>query len=154
LEIWLNYKLSWISHLAKVKKKMATQMLAFSKLAASAWGISVLRARQMYAVVIRSVLAHRAFNWHKIEKNLKNLSKALILTQNKCLRIMSGAYKAILIRYLESEIAMPFLDLYFDKWVANFESRIAISGIAQLLRQMEARAAQMAAGSRRRERRG
>jgi hypothetical protein len=36
LGIWLNHKLSWTSHLAKVKKKMATQMLAFSKLAASA----------------------------------------------------------------------------------------------------------------------
>jgi hypothetical protein len=36
LEIWLNNKLSWENHLAKVKKKMAIQMLAFSKLTASA----------------------------------------------------------------------------------------------------------------------
>jgi hypothetical protein len=66
---------------------------------------------------------------------------------------MSGAYKATLTRYLESEMAMPLLNLYFDKWVTNFESRIAILGMAQLLRQVEARAAQMAAGSRRRRRR-
>jgi hypothetical protein len=105
-------------------------------------------------VVIRSVLAYGAPNWHKIEKGLKDLSKALIPTQNKCLRIMNGAYKATPTRYLESEMAMPPLDLYLDKWVANFESKIAISGMAQLLRQMEARAAQMAAGSRRRGRRG
>jgi hypothetical protein len=133
---------------------MATQMLAFSKLAASAWGISVSRARQIYAMVIRSVLAYGAFSWHKIEEGLKGLSKALILTQNKCLRIVSGAYKIIPTRYLESEMAMPPLNLYLDKWVADFESRIAISGMAQLLRQVEARAAQMVAGSRRRERRG
>jgi hypothetical protein len=92
-------------------------------------------------VVIRSVLAYGAFNWHKIEEGLKGLSKALTLTQNKCLRIISGAYKAILSRYLESEMAIPPLDLYFDKWVADFESKIAVSGMAQLLRQMEARAA-------------
>jgi hypothetical protein len=127
--------------LAKVKKKMATQMLAFSKLAASAWGTSVPRARQIYAVIIRSVLAYGVPNWHKIGEDLKDLSKALTPTQNKCLRIMNGAYKAIPIRYLESEMAMPLLDLYFDKWVANFESRIAVSGMAQLLRQVEARAA-------------
>jgi hypothetical protein len=54
---------------------------------------------------------------------------------------MSGAYKAISTRYLESEMAMPPLDLYFDKWVADFESRIAVSGMAQLLRQVGARAA-------------
>jgi hypothetical protein len=140
--------------LAKVKKKMATQMLAFSKLAASAWGTSVPRARQVYAVVIRSVLAYKAPSWHKIGGGLKDLSKALTPTQNKCLQIMSGAYKATPTRYLESEMAMPPLDLYFDKWVADFESRIAVSGMAQLLRQMGARAAQMAAGSRRRGRRG
>jgi hypothetical protein len=48
---------------------------------------------------------------------------------------------------------MPLLNLYLDKWVANFKSRIAVSGMAQLLRQMEARAAQMAAGSRKKRRR-
>jgi hypothetical protein len=116
-------------------------MLAFSKLAASAWGISVPRARQVYAVVIRSVLAYGAFSWHKIGEGLKGLSKALTLTQNKYLQIMSGAYKIIPIRYLESEMAIPPLDLYFNKWVADFESRIAISGMAQLLRQIGARAA-------------
>jgi hypothetical protein len=105
-------------------------------------------------MVIRSILAYRAPNWHKIGENLKDLSKTLTLTQNKCLRIMSGVYKAIPIHYLESEMAMPPLDLYFDKWVADFESRIAISGMAQLLRQIGARAAQMAAGSRRKGRQG
>jgi hypothetical protein len=104
-------------------------------------------------VIIRSVLVYEAFSWHKIGKGLKGLLKALTLTQNKCLRIMSGAYKTILTRYLESKMAMPLLDLYFDKWVANFESKIAISGMAQLLRQMEAQAAQMAAGSRKKGRR-
>jgi hypothetical protein len=92
-------------------------------------------------VVIRSVLAYGAPNWHNIGENLKGLSKALTLTQNKCLRIISGAYKAISIRYLESEMAMPLLDLYLDKWVADFKSRIAVSRMAQLLRQVGARAA-------------
>jgi hypothetical protein len=36
LGVWLNNRLSWKTHLAKIKGKMATQMLAFSKLAASA----------------------------------------------------------------------------------------------------------------------
>jgi hypothetical protein len=36
LKVWLNNRLSWKTHLAKVKGKIATQMLAFSKLAALA----------------------------------------------------------------------------------------------------------------------
>jgi hypothetical protein len=41
-------------------------MLVLSKLAAFAWGTSVPKARQMYAIVIRSVLAYEALSWHKI----------------------------------------------------------------------------------------
>jgi hypothetical protein len=57
---------------------MATQMLAFSKLAALAWGTSVPSARQVYAVVIRSVLAYAASSWHEIGESLKKLSKTFI----------------------------------------------------------------------------
>jgi hypothetical protein len=60
LGVWFNNKLSWKAHLVKVKGKMAIQMLAFSKLAASAWGTSVPDARQVYAMVIRSVLVYAA----------------------------------------------------------------------------------------------
>jgi hypothetical protein len=72
-------------------------------------------ARQVYAVVIRSVLAYIAPSWHEIGGGLKKLSKIFILVQNKCLRIVNGAHKTILARYLESEIAILPLDLYFDK---------------------------------------
>jgi hypothetical protein len=81
LRAWLNNKLSWKPHIAKVKSKIKTQMLAFSKLAASAWGTSVPRARQVYAVVIRSVLAYGAPSWYGIWKGPKGLSKALTPTQ-------------------------------------------------------------------------
>jgi hypothetical protein len=50
-------------------------MLALSKLAASAWRTSVPSARQVYAVVIRSVLAYAAPSWHEIKGGLKKLSK-------------------------------------------------------------------------------
>jgi hypothetical protein len=60
LGIWLNNRLFWKTHLAKIKRKIATQMLAFSKLAALAWKTSVPSAKQVYAIVIRSVLAYAA----------------------------------------------------------------------------------------------
>jgi hypothetical protein len=115
LGVWLNNKLFWKNHLAKVKGKMVTQMLAFSKLAAFAWETSVSSARQMYAMVIRSVLAYAAPSWHNIEDGLKRFSRTLTPVQNKCLRIVSGAYKTTPTRYLKSEMAVPSLNLYFDK---------------------------------------
>jgi hypothetical protein len=97
-------------------------------------------------VVIRSVLAYESIAWHDISENLKKSSKLLILIQNECLRIMSGAYKATPARYFESKMAVPLLDLYLDKWVADFEHCIEASGISQLLRAAGARAAEMIAG--------
>jgi hypothetical protein len=64
----------------------------------------------------------------------------------KCLRIVSGAYKATPVRYLESEMAIPLLDLYFDKWVADFEDLTEVSGMARLLRAAGAKAAELATG--------
>jgi hypothetical protein len=131
-------------------------MLAFSKLAASAWGTSVFSAKQVYAIIIRSVLAYAAPNWHEIKGGLRKLSKALILIQNKCLQIISGAYKATPARYLESEIIIPLLDLYFDKWVANFKNYTEVSGIAKFLRAAGAKIAKLATdkpGNRSRRRR-
>jgi hypothetical protein len=79
LEVWLNNRLFWKIYLAKIKGKMATQMLAFSKLAASAWGTSVPSAGQVYAIIIRSVLAYAAPSGHEIKEGLKKLSKIFTL---------------------------------------------------------------------------
>ena len=45
--------------------------------------------------------------------------------QNTCLRVVVGAYKAILIRNLEVETLVPPLDLYLNKRLAKFENRLA-----------------------------
>jgi hypothetical protein len=100
-------------------------------------------------VVIRSVLAYRLIAWHDIGESFKKSSKLLISTQNGCLWIMSGAYKATPARYFDSEMAVPLFDLYLDKWVADFEHCIEASGMSQLLRAAGARAAEMVAGRRR-----
>ena len=44
--------------------------------------------------------------------------------QNKSLSIVAGAFKSTPIRNLETEIWVPPLDLYFNKWLANFETRL------------------------------
>jgi hypothetical protein len=53
-------------------------------------------------------------------------------------------------------MAIPPLDLYFDKWVADFEDRTEVSGMARLLRAAGAKAAELATnrpGNRSRRRR-
>ena len=60
LGVWLDRKLRWTRHLKQLKIKMATQQFALTKLAASTWGVSISRARELYTKVIRSALAFEA----------------------------------------------------------------------------------------------
>ena len=47
---------------------------------------------------------------------------------------MSGAYRATPVRFLEVETAKPPIDLYLNKWVADFELRLERTGKGALIR--------------------
>jgi hypothetical protein len=135
LGVWIDRKLKWKGHLTAIKRKFATQQFALTRLAASAWGCSLLRAREVYTKVIRSAVAYGAGVWHHpTERKAKGIARNLATTQSHCLRVVSGAYKATPIRFLEVETATPPLDLYLNKWVADFELRLERTGKGDLLR--------------------
>jgi hypothetical protein len=47
---------------------------------------------------------------------------------------VSGAYRATPVRFLEVETATLPLDLYLNKWVADFEQRLECTGKGALIR--------------------
>src|SRR3979411_2737943 len=61
----------------------------------------------------------------------RGLAAKLQLVQNKCLRVVAGAYKATPIRALETETHTPLLDLYLDGRLASFRDRLASSPLGQ-----------------------
>jgi hypothetical protein len=135
LGIWIDRKLKWKGHLTAIKRKFATQQFALTRLAASAWGCSLLRAREVYTKVIRSAVAYGAGVWHyPTERRIKGIASKLATLQSQCLRVVSGAYRATPVRLLEVETATPPLDLYLNKWVADFEQRLERTGKGDLIR--------------------
>ena len=60
LGIWIDRRLSFAAHRRAIRKKLSTQMHALTRLAASTWGISTIRARKVYTKVIRSAIAYGA----------------------------------------------------------------------------------------------
>ena len=58
LGVWLDRKLKWKGHLKAVKKRLSTQSFVLTRLAVSAWGCNLLRAREVYTKVIRSAIAY------------------------------------------------------------------------------------------------
>jgi hypothetical protein len=135
LGVWIDRKLKWKGHLNAIKRKFATQQFALTRLAASAWGCTLLRAREIYTKVIRSAIAYRAGVWHHptTDQRVKGIARKLATTQSQCLRVVAGAYRATPVRFLEAETATPPLDLYLNKWVADFERRLERTGKGELI---------------------
>jgi hypothetical protein len=137
LGVWIDRKLRFKEHKQQILKKMSTQTFALTRLAAKTWGVNFSRAREIYTKVIRSAMAYGAAVWHTPTPSggkPKGVVKKLQTTQNKCLRVISGAYKATETRLLESEVWCPPLDLYLNRWVARFEERLEKTGMDQLIR--------------------
>ena len=129
LGVWIDRKLKWKGHLNAIKRKFAIQQFALTRLAGSAWGCSLLRAREVYTKVIRSALTYGAGVWHHpTEQRVKGIARKLATTQSQCLRVVAGAYRATPVRLLEVETAIPPLDLYLNKRVVEFEQRLESTG--------------------------
>jgi hypothetical protein len=64
LGVWLDRKLTWGAHLKAIKRKIATQALALTRLAGKTWGPGLTQARQVYTAVIRSTLVYGASAFH------------------------------------------------------------------------------------------
>ena len=109
---------------------------ALTRLAASTWGCSVLRAREIYTKVIRSCIAYGAGVFH--DPNKPKVAKAFAPQQARALRVVLGAYKATPICLLELDAYCPPLDLYFNQRLADFERRMHLSGLREELHQISA----------------
>ena len=139
LGFWVDRKLRWNAHLAAVRKKLATQSLALTRIAGSTWGSSLLRAREVYVKVIRPVIAYGAPAYHvpatttatSAVPRPSGIAKQLAVEQNRCLRVVTGGYRASPVRALEVEIHVPPIDLHLNKVLAQFEIRLQRSGMAR-----------------------
>ncbi len=136
LGVWLDTKLRWTAHSREVQRKASAQTGALTRIAASTWGASFTRARQVYSAVVRPALAYGAGVWHTPGRDAaRGLAAKLQPIQNRCLRVVAGAYKATPVRALETETYTPPLDLYLDGRLAAFRSRLADSQVGQSIQE-------------------
>jgi hypothetical protein len=143
LGVWLDPRLRWGAHIKKVQDKMKNQMNALSRTTASTWGATFACARQIYSMVIRPALTYGSAVWHPPQSGLlidegmrpsKSPAAKLRTIQNKCLRVIAGAYKATPIAVLETETFVPPLNLYLDAKLAQFRLRHKESGMEELVK--------------------
>ena len=122
-----------------IRQKLDTQTLSLKLTTASTWGASLQRARNVYTAVIRAAIGQGAPIYHEVpqdELHTKGvIAKDMKVLQNKCLRTITGAYKATPIRQLETEAFIPPIDIWFTARTASFHRRLEASGMGEMIRQ-------------------
>ena len=135
LGVHLDRKLNFGAHRRHLVSKLKTQRFALSKIAAKTWGPSLLRSRDVYLAVIRSCITYAASTFSTPDNTMggakgrgKGIVARLEAEQNKCLRIVTGAYKSTPINVLEAEANCMPINLVLAQRAAAFEEKATSEG--------------------------
>jgi len=133
LEVQLDTKLRWDAHLRQIEAGHATRMLALSRLEASTWGATFVKARQVYSAVVRSGMTFEASTWHQRGKEgeLSSKERRLGTLQNHALRHIAGAFKRVNTETLEAETYISPLHVHLNKLQDQATLRSRVDGRTQ-----------------------
>jgi len=115
LGVWLDPALTWKEHIAQATRKGNAASEALSRLATSTWGPTARNTRLLYTAVVRPTLLYGSQEW-SMRPDGKPLAKTTMapihLTQNACLRKLTGGYIRTPRAALERESDIMPIDLY------------------------------------------
>jgi hypothetical protein len=115
LEMQLDIKFKWDSHVKKIHEKMTTQMLALTRLIASMWKVCFKKTRHVYTAIVRSIITYEFSTWHALHERLNSfmkLIKNLIDLQKQNLRTVCDAFKTTFHQLLDVETQISLIELY------------------------------------------
>lgn len=138
LGVQVDSKLRWSAHIANIKSRYESQVLAMGRISRSTWGASFAKARIVYSSIIRPTLSYAAGIWYApqgSDYHRKGIDNQLETLQNKGLRAVTGAYKAVGGPILEKEAAIPPITAFLAKTVANSTRRLHSSAAGCAVRQ-------------------
>ena len=99
LGIWLDRKLLFSEHLRQIKRRLATQSHARTRLTGKTWGCTLPWARTLYTAVLRSTAAYGASVFLPEDGN-RRPTTSLDTIFYGYLRTVLGAYRSTLIHLL------------------------------------------------------
>jgi hypothetical protein len=108
--------------------------VSFGRIVRSTWGASFCQARLLYNSTVRPALAFGASVWSSSGGGPSLVEKQGSLVQNRCLRGITGGYKATPIRELETEAAIAPFDVYTREACAGAVRRTFDSPTGRFIR--------------------
>lgn len=138
LGLVVDSKLSFKNHCSHLESKMKSSILALTRLTGSTWGLPLLSARSVYTMVIRPMLTYASPVWLPLFKDTSSTSLSPLLLrlsrlQNKCLRVVAGAYRRTPSSLVERLCYVPPLHIQTTSIAASYRRRVHSSTFETLV---------------------
>lgn len=151
LGVQMDTTLRWQPHLRAIEAKSVHLVNALRTITGSTWGASLDAGKQVYQTVVRPAITYGASVWHtprEVKGHRMKVSKKLQTLQGKCLRTITGAYKATSTEALEVETHIQPLDLHTETLAAKATIRVRTSKAIKGIKNACARITRQTAGHR------
>jgi hypothetical protein len=127
LNVQLDIKLKWDSHIKKIQNKMITQRLALIKLTIFTWKACFKKTKHVYSVVVQSVITYDSSTWHASHDRsdtILSLTNKFINLQKQNLRTISETFRVTSRKILNVETQMQFIELHFAYLQTKIKMRL------------------------------
>ncbi len=112
LNVQMNSKLKWKSHIRTIQEKMITQMLIFSRFTAFTWKACFARARLIYSSIIKLAIIYESSIWYALHERSNSVSVTttqLMKMQKIALRIVLKNFQITSLKILKKKTHVQFI---------------------------------------------
>ena len=136
LGVRVDSRLTWAKHAEVVKVKAESQTRALTRLTSSVWGASYHKSRTLYKQVVMPGLTYGAAIWKRPDTSGNKQQRMTVMferIQNRCLRTITGAYRATPIEMIHSEALILPIKTALDRMILRDAERFETSGIKAII---------------------
>jgi hypothetical protein len=134
LDVQIDTRLKWDSHVRKIQEKMTKQIMILTKLSIFIWKATFRKIRMLYIFVVRSIFTYDVFVWHMLKNKKSRMINKFAIIQNRCLRSIFESFRVISISILKAETHVIFIDLHLNQLQTQIKYRMRIANMSNIIR--------------------
>ena len=120
LRVQLNFKLKWVIYMHHVEAKLVIKQKIMQTIIEFTWDSSMTTRKQIYFVMMRSLLSHEVIIWYmsqKVKNHWKDLNIKLKSIQERALQQIIDVYCVTSTKILQIEINTVLINIHLQKLI-------------------------------------
>jgi hypothetical protein len=127
LNVQMNSKLKWRSHVRTIQKKMITQIMILSRFTTFTWKTCFARARLIYSSVVKLAIIYDSLVWyasHERSNSVNATTTQLMKIQKIALRIVFEDFRVTSLKILKEKKHIQFIHFHLSYLQVTTRNRL------------------------------